>query len=94
MSENVNSVLDLMFLCSGSSELDSHHIHPESRLSSDHAPFSVEIPIIEKVVQSSKFMILSKSNQEKAFIEEVISNFKTLNTNNIDNSDKLDYVIN
>jgi len=83
-----------MFLYSGFSELDSHHIHPESQLSLDYAPLSIEIPIIEEVVQSPKFMILPKSNQEKAFIEEVISNFKTLNTNNIDDSDKLDYVIN
>jgi len=82
-----------MFLHSDSSELDSHHIHPESRLSSDHAPLSIEIPIIEVVVQSSKFTILPKSDQEKAFINEVISNFKTLSTNNINDSNKLDNVI-
>ena len=83
-----------MFLWSSSSELDCYHIHSESRLSSDYALLSIEIPIIEEVIQSSKFMILPKSNQEKAFIEDVISNFKTLNTNNIDDSDKLDYVVN
>jgi len=93
MSGDANSVLDLMFLRSDSSELDSHHIHPESQLSSDHAPLSIEIPIIEEVVQSSKFMILPKSDQEKAFIDEVISNFKTLSTNNIDDSDKLDNIV-
>jgi len=82
-----------MFLRSDSSELDSHHIHPESQLLSDHAPLSVEIPIIEEVVQSSKFMILPKSDQEKVFINEVISNFKTLSTNNINDSDKLDNVV-
>jgi len=82
-----------MFLRSDSSELDSHHIHPESQLSSDHAPLSVEIPIIKEVVQSSKFMILPKSDQEKAFINEVISNFKTLSTNNINDSDKLNNVV-
>jgi len=43
MSGDVNSVLDLMFLYSGSSELDSHCIHPESQLSSDHTPLSVKI---------------------------------------------------
>jgi len=59
-----------------------------------HASLSIKIPIIEEVVQSSKFTILPKGDQEKAFIEEVISNFKTLNTNNIDDSDKLDYVVN
>ena len=82
-----------MFLCSDSLELDSYHIHPESRLLSDHTSLSVEISIIEEVVQSSKFMILPKSDQEKAFINEVISNFKTLSINNINDSDKLDNVV-
>ena len=89
-----NSVINLMFLRSGSSELDGHSIHPESRLLSDHAPLSIEISIVEEVIQSSKFMILPKSNQEKTFIEEVISNFKILNTSDIDDSDKLDNIVN
>ena len=89
----VNSVLDLMFLCSGSPELNSHHILPENQLSSNHAPLSVEIPIIEEVIQSLKFTIPPKSDQDKAFINEVISNFKSMNTNNINNVIKLDFVI-
>ena len=93
MPGEANSVLDLMFLHSGSPKLNSHHILPENQLSSDHAPLSVKIPIIEEVIQSSKFTILPKSNQEKAFIDEVISNFKSLNTNNIDDIVKLDFVV-
>ena len=89
----VNSVLDLMFLCSGSPELNSHHILPENQLSSNHAPLSVEIPIIEEVIQSLKFTIPPKSDQDKAFINEVISNFKSMNTNNINDVIKLDFVI-
>jgi len=86
VSGEANSVLDLMFLQNGSSELDSHHISPENRL-------SIEIPIIEEVFPASKFTIPPKSNQEKAFINEVISNFKTLNTNDMDNVIKLDHVV-
>ena len=74
-SRDMNSVLNLMFLCSGSFKLDSHCILLENWFSLDHAPFSVKIPIIEEVVQSLKFMIFPKSNQEKAFIDEVISNY-------------------
>jgi len=59
----------------------------------DHAPLTIEIPIIEEVTQSLKFTILPKSDQEKTFIKEVILNFKSLNTNNIDNVVKLDFVI-
>ena len=86
-----NSVLDLMFLQFGSPELDSHHISPENWLSSDHAPLSIEIPIIEEIFPMLKFMIPPKSDHEKAFIDEVISNFKSLNTNDMDDVVKLDH---
>jgi len=82
-----------MFLWNGSSELDSHYISPENRLSLDHAPLSVEIPIIKEVFLALKFTIPPKSDQEKAFINKVISNFKTLNTNDMDNIVKLDHVV-
>ena len=91
VSGEVNSVLDLMFLWNGSSELDSHHISPENWLSLDHTPLSVEIPIIKEVFPAWKFTTFPKSNQEKAFINKVVSNFKTLNTNDIDDVVKLDH---
>ena len=40
-----NSVIDLMFLHCGSEELDHHFILPDHRLSSDHAPLTIDIPI-------------------------------------------------
>ena len=91
MSGEVNSVLDLMFLWNGSPELDSHHISPENWLSSDYTPLSIEIPIIEEVFLAWKFTISPKSDQEKAFVNKVISNFKTLNTNDMDDIVKLDH---
>ena len=45
-----NSVIDLMFLRCSSSKLDRHSIHPNSRLSSDHAPLTVDIPICEEII--------------------------------------------
>jgi len=39
-------------------------------------------------------MILPKSVQEKAFIDEVILNFKSLNTSNINDIVKLDFIVN
>ena len=38
-------------------------------------------------------MIPPKSDHEKAFIDEVISNFKSLNTNDMDDVVKLDYMV-
>ena len=82
-----------MFLQNGSHELDSHHISPENQLSSDYAPLSVEISIIKEIFLLSKLMILPKSDHKKAFIDEVILNFKSLNTNNMDDIVKLDCVV-
>jgi len=89
-----NSVINLMFLQYGSVELDKHTILPDSRLSSDHAPLSINIPIFKEIIQSSKFTITPKNNQEMGFIKDVISNFKSLNTTNINDSEKLERLVN
>ena len=57
-----NSIIDLMFLCYGSSKLNHHFILPESHLSSDHAPLSIDIPIYKEVICTSKLSIPPKSN--------------------------------
>ena len=89
-----NLVIDLIFLHCGSYELNHHSIHPGNYLSLDHAPLSIEIPIIKEVIQSSKFTIHPKSNQKMAFVKEVTSSFKKLDTSAINNSDKLENIIN
>ena len=62
MARESNLVINLMFLYCGSYELDCHSILPGNRLSLDYAPLSIEIPIIEEVIQSSKLMIHLKSD--------------------------------
>ena len=89
-----NSVIDLIFLRSGSMELDCHSILPESRLSSDHAPLSIDIPISDEVILFSKLVIMPGSNQEKEFIKDIISNINLLVTSNIDNVEGLDQIVN
>jgi len=42
-AEESNSVIDLMFLHYGSSELDHHSIHPENCLFSDHACYKTRV---------------------------------------------------
>jgi len=83
-----------MFLYYSSSELDQHSILPESRLSSDHAPLSVDITLFEEIIQMLKLTLAPKSNQESAFIEDIISNFKNLDMSNIEDIDKLEWVVN
>ena len=94
MAREFNSVIDLMFLYYGSSKLDYHSIHPKNCLSSDHAPLSINISIHEEVIHTSKFLIPPKSDQETSFIEEIISNFKNLDTSDIGNTEKLECIIN
>jgi len=89
-----NSVIDLMFLRYGSAELDKHSILPDSRLSSDHAPLSVDIPIFNEIIYMSKLTITPKSEQETEFIKDIISKVKLLDTTNIDDIDKLDQIVN
>ena len=89
-----NSIIDLMFLRHGSAELNNHTILSGSQLSSNHAPLSINILIFEEVVHSLKFTIPPKSNRELAFIKDIISNFKSLDTSNINNSEKLKQLIN
>ena len=89
-AEESNSVIDLMFLRYGSAELDKHSILPNSRLSSDHTPLSIDIPIFDEIIYTLKLTITPKSEQETEFIKDVISKFKSLDTTNIDDINKLD----
>jgi len=88
-----NSVIDLMFLCYGSSKLNHHSILPECHLSSDHTPLSINIPIYDEVIYTSKLSISPKSNQETAFIEEIILNFKKLDTSDMGDTEKLERTV-
>ena len=94
MAGESNSTINLMFLCYGSSELDHHSIHPENRLSSDYASLSIDIPIFEEVILTSKLSIPPKSDQETAFIKEIISNFKNLDISDIGDKEKLKHIVN
>ena len=53
-TQDLNSVLDLVFLCPNSPEHNNHCIYPDWRLISDHIPITVNISILEKYVQTKK----------------------------------------
>jgi len=89
-----NSVIDLIFLRSGSIELDHHTILSKSWLSSDHAPLTIDIPICNEVIQSSKLVITSGSDQEKEFIKDVMSSLISLDTSNIESIESLNQIVN
>ena len=93
-AEESNSVIDFMFFRHGSEELDHHSILSEWRLSSDHAPLIIDIPILEETIQTSKLTIPPNSEQETEFIKNVISNFSKLDISNIEDIDELDQIVN
>jgi len=87
-------VINLMFLHSGSRELNKHIIHPDRRLSSDHVPLTITIPITKEFIHSSKLKIPKNSKEEEIFVKEIINIFKALNTLSIINHESLEYTIN
>ena len=89
-----NSTIDLMFLRYGSTKLNQHSIHPNWRLTSNHTPLSVTIPIVNETISTLKLSIQPNSKQESAFIEEVISAFENLNAFNISNKEGLENMVN
>jgi len=83
-----------MFLRYGSNNINQHSIHPDWYLASDHAPLFITISIIDEAVNTSKLSIQQNSKQEIAFVEEVISIFKNLDTSNITNKECLENMVN
>ena len=94
MVGEANSTINLMFLRHGSSKINQHSIHPDWHLTSNHAPLSIVIPIVNEIISTSKLSIYQKSEQENAFIEEVISSFSNFDTSNITNKEDLKYMVN
>ena len=60
----------------------------------DHTPLTITIPIKEEFVQSSKFSLLKKSEEEETFVKEVIAIFKSLDTSTLLNQESLEQVVN
>ena len=52
-----NSTIDLMFLRYGSSEINQYSIYPDWHLTSNYAPLSIVIPIIDEIISTSKLSI-------------------------------------
>ena len=94
--DNVNDsnlVIDLMFLCSGLSKLNNYLIYSDWHLTSDHAPLTITILIIEESVNSTKHLIIKDSKEEVAFIKDVTISIKNLNTSNLSDITSLDNVV-
>ena len=89
-----NSVINLMFLHSGSSKLDNHSIYPNWRLSSNHASLTIIIPIIEEHINSSKCSIIKDSEEESIFIKDLTISIRNINAFNMSDIASLNKAVN
>ena len=89
-----NSVIDLMFLYSGSTKLNNHSIHLDWHLLFDHASLTITIPITEEFITLSKLSILKGSEKEVAFIKKTSVIIRNLDTSNLTDNIKLENLVN
>ena len=88
-----NSVIDLIFLRPESIEHDNHSIHPDWRLTSDHAPLTINISIFEEHIQTRKWTLAKNSKEEEYFLNKLINAIKKINIKNIQSKEVLKSVI-
>jgi len=72
-----------MFLQCNSSILNNHSIHPEWYLSSDHAPLTITISILDEFINTCKSTIQKNKIEEKQFVNDTISAIKNLDVSNL-----------
>ena len=92
-SNDSNSVIDLMFLRCDSEEINSHIIHPDWRLTSDHAPLTISIPIVKEHISTWKKSLFKNSAKEAKFVNEIIASFSKIDASNIVNTHDLDDIV-
>jgi len=92
-ANNSNSVLDLMFLRCDSEEINSHVIHPDWQLTSDHTSLTITIPIIKEHITTCKRTFIKNSVEEDNFVNEVIASFSKVDTSNISSISDLDEIV-
>ena len=88
------SVIDLMFLCYRSSEMDNHLIHLEWKLISDHTSLTIVIPLVKEHINTRKQTIVKNSNEEWKFIKNLYEFLRNIDTSNIVDYLCLDKIVN
>ena len=90
---NSNLVIDLIFLRQDSSELNNYMIYLEQKLLSDHISLTINITIIEKHIQTRKYILVKNSKEEENFIVELIKVIIKINTKNISSKETLEQIV-
>ena len=91
--QDLNLVINLMFLRLKSLEFNNYSIYPDWRLTLNYAPLTITIAIFEEHVQTRKYMIVKNSKEEENFVNKLIGAIKGLNTKNIQSKEVLEHII-
>ena len=91
---NSNLTINLMFLQSGSRELNNYSIYSDLQLSLDYVPLTVSIDIAEENIVLFKQSIAKNSKEESSFIKDVLWAIKNINISDLSNSNKLEKATN
>ena len=91
-SQDLNSVLDLMFFKTGSEEFNNHLISPDLQSLLDYVPLLVSIIIEEEFIQEKKWSIVRNSDKEKEFINEIICRLESTEITHITNCKQLEHI--
>ena len=85
---HANSVIDLIFLGMSCAQV-LHHIEPDLRRPSDHAPLLVDLPISPENIRFSRKVLKRDSNKENNFLSSVTSGLRALNFSRLDSVNNL-----
>jgi len=82
-----------MFLYSISEELNHYFILPDLQGPSDHTPLSVHIIIKKEFILEEKLAIIKNSEEEKAFINNLITRLENIDIISIHDQETLEETI-
>ena len=92
-AQDLNSILDLIFLHPFSPEFNNYIIHSNWRLTSDHASITVNILIIDKYIQTKQWSLIKNSEEENHFIKELIDTIKNMDMFSIQSNKALENIV-
>jgi len=91
-SQNLNSVLNLIFLRTESEKFNNHLISLDSWSPLDYVSLLMSIIMEKEFIQEKKWFIIRNSNQEKEFVNKLRYRIGLIETTNITNCEKLEHI--
>ena len=82
-----------MFLRPELIEHNNHSIHPNYKLTSNHAPLTINISIFKEYIQTRRQMLAINNKEEEYFLNKLINTIKKINAENIQSKEALKSVI-